>query len=60
VLTIGDPFLPPYGPCWTLLLIWACAHIGGFIIQKVGSNTALNPPSLSLSLSDCRFLKVCV
>eukprot|EP00884_Botryococcus_braunii_P019565 jgi/Botrbrau1/6292/Bobra.0339s0003.1 len=35
VLTIGDPFLPPFGPCWTLLLIWSCAHIGGFVVQKV-------------------------
>lgn len=47
VLTIGDPFLPPFGPCWTLLLIWSTAHIGGYIVQKVRPSkpSTLNPIS---------------
>ena len=33
--SIGDTFLPPSGACWSVLLIWAAAHVGGLLVHRV-------------------------
>ena len=36
-LAIGNPFLPPKGPAWAILLIWVVAGSCGYVVDKVCS-----------------------
>lgn len=35
LLAIGNPFLPPKGPAWAILLIWVIAGSCGYLVDKV-------------------------
>ncbi|CAL5227266.1 g10197 [Coccomyxa viridis] len=35
LLAIGNPFLPPKGPAWAILLIWVIAGSCGYLVDKL-------------------------
>ena len=35
LFAIGNPFLPPKGPAWAILLIWVVSGSCGYLVDKV-------------------------